>query len=433
MKKEEQQLGQVERALEALKQGRAIVVVDDLTRENEGDLVIAAQLATKETINFMIQEGRGLICLSLDQPLVNRLQLKMQTEHNTSPLGTNFTESISLVGQGASALSSAGRTATILRAVSEDARPEEFERPGFVFPLAAKAGGVLRRRGQTEASVDLARLAGLQPAGVICEIMASDGEMLRGDALERFCSQHDLPLISVQDVVDYRLRNEVFLRRIAASEIEDLNCILSEDLAYDQQSSQYQGPFKLFVYFDDVDEKEQICLVIGYPVELRGMQAKLDSGFENVLVRIHSECLTGDIFGSKRCDCGEQLRIALRQMCAEGRGILVYLFQEGRGIGLNNKLRAYHLQDHGLDTVDANIQLGFPPDMRDYRAAVHILRDLGVSSVRLMTNNPEKVQALQSLGIKVTERVSVVADSTSENSAYLKAKRNRMGHILPEA
>lgn len=416
----EESLHRVSKALEELRQGRMVVVIDDYDRENEGDLVCAADKTTPDLINFMMQEGRGLICLSLSPEFQKRLNLRFQAEHNTSFLGTNFTESIALKGVEEFGITASGRAATILRAVSTDAVGDDFVRPGFVFPLAAVPDGVLRRRGQTEASVDLARLAGLKPAGVICEIMGADGRMVRGSELNSYCERFGLHLLSVQDVLEYRLHHEICLRCSAEVEVADF-----ESLAQDWQvidggnEGDIRGPFRVLVYTDLADQKEHLCIVKGEPEP------------QGTLVRIHSECLTGDVFGSKRCDCGHQLRAALAQMCDEGRGVLIYLYQEGRGIGLANKLRAYSLQDEGLDTVDANVELGFPVDNRDYRAGAQILRDLGLFSVRLMTNNPHKVGALENLGIEVQERVGIVSGKNAENCAYLDTKRDRLGHLFP--
>ncbi len=421
----------VSAAISDLMQGKMVVVVDDLDRENEGDLIVAAEKVTKETINFMTQEGKGLICLSLAPEIQNRLALRPQAEQNTSFLGTNFTESINLSSLGMTGVTVAGRTQTILAAVSSGATADLFESPGYVFPLRAVPGGVLRRRGQTEASVDLARLAGLIPAGVICEIMDSDGQMIRGAALLDYCRKHQLKIISVQDVVDYRVQNELLLRRVAECVLDDVSGLASEfakeqdvcskescDCGFLDEEVQLSGPFRVVVYLDDVDSKEHLCIIKGEPRN-------------GALVRIHSECLTGDVFGSKRCDCGSQLKSALAAMCREGQGVVIYLYQEGRGIGLGNKLRAYRLQDEGFDTVEANIELGFAPDSRDYRAGAQILRDLNLTSVRLMTNNPRKVLALEGLGIKVLDRVPIISGCGDLNINYLSTKREKLGHLLP--
>ncbi len=394
-------LDPIEEVIAEVRVGRPIVMVDDDDRENEGDIVVAAEKITPELVNFMIREAKGLICLSLTQDRFKELSIPMQVTENTAVYGTNFGVSFdhrSVVEFGVSA---SGRAKTILKAVSDSARAQDFLMPGYVFPLAAVPGGVLKRRGQTEGSVDISRLAGLKPAGVICEIMDSEGQMISGTGIENYCKKHKLKLTSVEEVVQYRLQHEVSLRRVAETEVVD----------------QQVGTLKVVVYIDDVDDKEQLAFIKGDPKD-------------GALVRIHSECLTGDVFGSQRCDCGNQFQHALKNINEVGEGVVVYLHQEGRGIGLGNKLRAYALQDQGRDTVDANIELGFEADGRDYRAGAQIIADLGLTKVKLMTNNPAKLEALESFGISVTERVPLVF-CEEDNRDYLDAKRDKMGHLIP--
>ncbi len=399
-----------------VRRGHPVVIVDDKHRENEGDLMVAAGCLTEEVMNFMLQHGKGLVCISLTEERLNRLGIPMQVVDNTSPFGTNFAVSFDLRTVAANGVTAASRTKTIIRAVSEDAKAEEFVMPGFVFPVCAVPGGVLKRRGQTEGSVDLARLAGLQPAGVICEIMDPQGRMVRGVALEHYCEKHKFKLTSVEEICQYRLHHEVSLRRVS-------EFLLSSQLGLrrgpllEQLFAETKGKFRVVVYVDDVDDKEHLAFVLGRPQE-------------NALVRIHSECLTGDVFASRRCDCGYQLDQALELILRAGEGVVVYLHQEGRGIGLGNKLRAYELQDEGLDTVDANIHLGFEADSRSYRAGAQILTDLGVHSVRVMTNNPEKVQSLEAFGMKVVERIQLPVSVNEYNRSYLEAKRTRLGHLF---
>jgi len=406
--------------------GRPIVIVDDSDRENEGDIFIAAEKISSEQIAFMMEESKGLICLSLTDERLRHLGISMQVVDNTSHFGTNFTVSIDHKSVGPYGVTASSRAATILAAVDDSAESADFLSPGYVFPLRAVPGGVLRRRGQTEASVDFARIAGLKPAGVICEIMDTQGKMLRGDALMAFCTRHEMKLTSVEDLVRYRLQREICLRRAADNAIEDISTLRlftgdrSEHVcAGDGQNSTLSGPLRLIVYVDDVDNKEHLCLLKGDPKD-------------GMLCRIHSECLTGDVFDSLRCDCGSQFRQALRSILKEDSGAIIYLYQEGRGIGLGNKLRAYELQDKGFDTVDANIELGFAPDLRNYRVAAQILADLGVKSIRLMTNNPSKVSALPEFGIDVSERVPMVGNYNEHNVRYLMAKQTRLGHIMPD-
>lgn len=406
-------LDSFEDVLADVAEGRPIVMIDDDDRENEGDIVYAAERIDAQAVNFMIQQAKGLICLSLTDEHLRRLALPLQVANNTAAFGTNFTVSFDHVSVRSSGVSAASRAKTILEAVKDDARAEDFVRPGFVFPLRALPGGVLKRRGQTEGSADIARLAGLKSAGVICEIMDSAGAMLRGAALQEYCRQHKLKVTSVEEIVRYRLRHEVLLRKVAEAEISEIDPIFSEELGREMDIS----PLMVRVYIDDSDGLEHLVFIKGNPRN-------------GCLVRLHSECLTGDVFSSARCDCGGQLHEALLAISAAGEGVVVYLQQEGRGIGLANKIKAYALQDQGLDTVDANLQLGFKADERDFRAGAQILNDLGLSQVRLMTNNPEKLAALESYGIKILDRVALIqAEGCAQQ--YLNTKRDRMGHFLP--
>ena len=400
----------MEEILEEVRAGRPIVIVDDRDRENEGDIMLAAERVDPDSINFMANHAKGLICLSLEDSIVRQLGLSLQVIENTSPFGTNFTVSIdhhSVLGRG---LTASGRAKTIQSAVLENAQASEFVSPGFVFPLRAVPGGVLKRRGQTEGSVDLAKLAGLRPAAVICEIMGQSGEMLRGGDLLAYCKTHQLKIVSVEDIVQYRLQTEASVRRECSTKLLDLTLPNKARTALKEIS--------LHVYVDDIDNTEHLVFVSGKPND-------------GCLVRIHSECLTGDVFESRRCDCGYQLSNGLEKIAQAGDGVLIYLNQEGRGIGLANKLRAYQLQDSGLDTVDANTQLGFDIDSRDYRVATQILADLGLKSVRLLTNNPDKVEALERHSITVLERIPTISPVDSFNKHYLETKRERLGHLLP--
>ncbi|MCB0346678.1 MAG: GTP cyclohydrolase II, partial [Bdellovibrionales bacterium] len=376
-------------------------------RENEGDLMVAADRVTDDSINFMLQYGKGLICLSLTKQRLEELQIPLQVTDNQAPLGTNFTVSIdhsSVVGRGVTA---SGRAKTILKCAAGGAAGD-FVMPGFVFPLCADEGGVLRRVGQTEGSVDLARLAGCEPAGVICEVMAADGQMLSGDELQQFCDEHALKITSVKAIAEYRLRHEVKLRRVAEAPLEGIPSLFSSNV---------DTSVRAIVYEDEADDTEQIAFVVGEPKN-------------DCLVRIHSECLTGDVFTSERCDCGPQFDEAFAQILRAGQGVLVYLHQEGRGIGLGNKLKAYQLQDEGLDTVDANLELGFDVDLRDYRAGAQILLDLGLNSVALLTNNPEKVCSLENFGVRVSKRLQLAPAAGDRSQKYIQTKKDRLGHWL---
>jgi 3,4-dihydroxy 2-butanone 4-phosphate synthase / GTP cyclohydrolase II len=390
----------IEEAICHYREGRFVIIVDDEDRENEGDLAVAAEKITPETVNFMAKHGRGLICLALTAERCDALELPPMVEDNTSPLGTAFTVSIEARGKVTTGISAADRAATILTAIDPASRPEDLLRPGHVFPLRARRGGVLKRAGQTEASVDLAALAGLLPAGVICEIMNDDGTMARVPDLARFAQDHGLLMITVSNLISYRLRQETLVRRVAAPTIP----------------TPY-GSFRVHVYRSDVTGEEHLALVMGEV-----------AGEEPVLVRVHSQCLTGDIFGSQRCDCGLQLSGALETIERAGSGVLLYLLQEGRGIGLANKLRAYELQERGHDTVEANERLGFAPDLRDYGIGAQILVELGVRKLRLITNNPRKVVSLQGYGLEVVERVPLRVGENPYNEAYLATKRAKLGH-----
>ncbi len=392
----------IDEAIEELQKGRMIILVDDEDRENEGDLCMAAEKVTPEAINFMAKYGRGLICLSLTPERVEELKLPMMTDENSSPYGTAFTISIEAKRGVTTGISAHDRAKTILTAIDPKTRPEDLARPGHVFPLRARPGGVLQRVGHTEGSVDLARLAGLYPAGVICEIMNDDGTMARVPELMEFAKRHNLKIVTIKDLIKYRMRAERLVKRIAVTKLP----------------TEY-GDFTAIGYSNLVDSNVHIALVKG--------EINPD---EPVLVRVHSECLTGDVFGSKRCDCGEQLHKAMEMIEKEGRGVILYMRQEGRGIGLENKLKAYELQDRGLDTVEANIQLGFKPDLRDYGIGAQILVDLGVKNMRLMTNNPKKIVGLEGYGLKVVERVSIETKPHDKNLIYLKTKKKKLGHLL---
>jgi len=392
----------IEDAIQDIKEGRMIILVDDEDRENEGDLTMAAEKVTPDAINFMAKYGRGLICLSLTPDKVDELQLPMMATKNTSSFGTGFTVSIEAKKGVTTGISAADRATTILTAVNPKCIPEDLARPGHIFPLRAKNGGVLKRAGQTEGSVDLARLAGLTPAGVICEIMNEDGTMSRVPELLEFAREHGLKMVTIKALIEYRMRRESFVRRAAQTVLP----------------TEY-GEFTAIAYENDMDEFNHIALVKG------------DISHEDeVLVRVHSECLTGDVLHSLRCDCGAQLHKAMEMIEQEGKGVILYMRQEGRGIGLVNKLKAYELQDKGLDTVEANLELGFKADLRDYGVGAQILVDLGVKKMRLMTNNPRKIVGLEGYGLKVMGRVPIEIPAGAKNLRYLKTKKQKLGHIL---
>ncbi len=392
-----------EEAIEEIRQGKIVILVDDEDRENEGDLTIAAEKVTPEVINFMARHGRGLICLSLTPEKIGALQLPPMADNNTSRFQTAFTISIEARYGVTTGISAADRATTILAAVADDAKPFDLVRPGHVFPLRARKGGVIVRSGQTEGSVDLARLAGLKPAGVICEIMNEDGTMSRMPDLEKFSKKHQIGICTIADLIEYRLRTESFVHPVATTVIPTSS----------------SGEFKTTVYDNDVDDFLHIAMVKG----------EIDST-KPVLVRVHSECLTGDVFGSMRCDCGEQLHAAMKMIEQEGTGVLLYIRQEGRGIGLLNKMKAYALQDEGHDTVEANERLGFKPDLRNYGIGAQILAHLGVRKMRLVTNNPKKIVGLEGYGLSVVEQVPIETTPNEYNEGYLNCKKVKMGHLL---
>ncbi|MCU1604667.1 MAG: bifunctional 3,4-dihydroxy-2-butanone-4-phosphate synthase/GTP cyclohydrolase [Modestobacter sp.] len=398
-------LDSIDAAVAAIACGGMAIVVDDEDRENEGDFVMAAEKATQRDVNFMLTHGRGLVCVPMTRERLERLDLPAMVASANALTDTAFTVSVDLLGAGLNGVSADERARCIARLVADEATPSDFVRPGHVFPLSSVPGGVLRRAGHTEASVDLATLAGLKPAGVICEIMNADGSMARLPELEVIARQHHLPLVSIADLISYRRRTDRLVTRVAEAQLPTDH-----------------GTFRVLGYTSEFDGREHLALVKGQV-----------SGKEDVLVRVHSECLTGDVLTSRRCDCGAQLRSAMEQVASAGEGVIVYMRgHEGRGIGLLHKLQAYALQDGGLDTVDANVALGLPADGRDYGIGAQILTDLGLSSIRLMTNNPAKRVGLEAFGLRIVERVPLQSASTPENAAYLASKRDRMGHLLDE-
>jgi 3,4-dihydroxy 2-butanone 4-phosphate synthase/GTP cyclohydrolase II len=395
----------VKEAIATIRRGGLVIVADDEDRENEGDLVCAAEKVTPEIINFMATHGRGLVCLTLHPDIADRLDLPLMTDgRGQDPNGTAFTVSIDAIEERgvSTGISAADRARTIKFAVDPSSRPHHFLRPGHVFPLRAKPGGVLQRVGQTEASMDLARMADLSPAGVICEILNADGSMARRDDLDTFSREHDIPFITVAQIISYRLKHESLVHRVAEATLPTPF-----------------GDFRIIGYSNDVDGREHVALIRG---DVRGQ--------DDVLVRVHSKCLTGDVFGSARCDCGAQLEAAMRLVTDRGTGVIVYLDQEGRGIGLLNKLRAYQLQDEGHDTVEANKMLGFPADLRNYGIGAQILADLGLRRIQIMTNNPKKLSGLEGFGLEITRRVPLETEATRINQGYLDVKRDKLGHML---
>jgi 3,4-dihydroxy 2-butanone 4-phosphate synthase / GTP cyclohydrolase II len=394
----------VEEAIDRIRSGNMVILVDDEDRENEGDLTMAAEKVTPAAVNFMAKYGRGLICLSMTSEHCDRLDLPPMVKNNTSPFETGFTISIEAKHGVTTGISAADRATTIQTAVDDDAKASDLVRPGHIFPLRARDGGVMVRVGQTEGSVDLARLAGLKPAGVICEVMDEDGTMARMPALEEFSEKHGIGIVTIADLVEYRMRAESFVHRAAATTIP----------------TEYGGEFEMMAFENDVDNLLHIALVKG----------DIDPE-QPVLVRVHSECMTGDIFGSLRCDCGDQLHRAMEMISKEGAGVLVYLRQEGRGIGLVNKLKAYELQQkQGMDTVEANRKLGFKDDLRDYGIGAQILRNIGVRKMRLLTNNPKKMVGLEGYGLSIVEQIPIEIEPNEFNRCYLECKKLKMGHTL---
>jgi len=395
-------LSKIEDAVNDIKQGKMVIIVDDEDRENEGDLTMAAEKITPEAINFMATYGKGLICVPMLGEDLEHLHLPLMVPQNTAPLSTAFTVSVDYLKGTSTGISAPDRSATIKALIDPDTKPEDLGRPGHIFPLKYMDGGVLKRTGQTEASVDICRIAGLKEAAVICEIVGDNGEMARMPDLEIFAKTHDIKIITVADLIKYRRTHEKLIERIAEAKIP----------------TSY-GDFRIVSYSSMVDQADHIALIKG----------EIDSS-KPLLVRVHSECLTGDVFGSNKCDCGDQVEIAMEQISLEGSGVLLYMRQEGRGIGIHNKIKAYALQEQGYDTVDANVQLGFPPDPRQYGIGAQILEDLGVRKMRLITNNPTKRVGLEGFNLEITETIPIIAKYRKENIDYMDTKRTRMGHLL---
>lgn len=396
-------LDSMDQVLDDFYHGKPVIIVDAVDRENEGDLAVATEKITPELVNFMLREARGLICVTISRGVAQRLQLPFQVLNNNSRFQTPFAVSIDSVEFAENGITAEARANTMRKLTDNESKAEDFVSPGNVFPLIANPAGVIGRQGQTEGSYDLARIVGLEPSAVICEILNPDGTMAKGSQITRFAEKHDLKITSVQEIIQHRINREVLLRESSESQL---------DTAY--------GKFEVYIFHDDVENKEHIALVYG----------DLTTATEGVLTRVHSECLTGDVFGSRRCDCGSQLDLAMKSIVAQGLGIVIYMRQEGRGIGLTNKLKAYALQDLGHDTVEANIELGFEPDLRNYAATAKILKQLQVTNVRLMTNNPMKIEMLEKYGVTVSERVPLIVPDDEFSREYLKTKASKLGHLL---
>jgi 3,4-dihydroxy 2-butanone 4-phosphate synthase/GTP cyclohydrolase II len=396
------QFNSIEEAIADIRAGKMIIVVDDEDRENEGDFIMAAEKVTPEAVNFISKHGRGLICATLNHARLAKLELDAMVPNNTALHGTRFTVSVDAVEDTTTGISAFDRAATIQKLIDDKARPEDFGRPGHIFPIQALDGGVLARAGHTEASVDLARLAGLRPAGVLCEIIDDDGHMARVPRLMEMAKEFNMKITTVKDLIEYRSHNEKLIERVAVVDFP----------------TRY-GEFALHMYKSEIDDHHHLAIVKGDV-----------NGKKDIMVRVHSQCLTGDVFGSSRCDCGDQLGKAMTMIEKEGQGVLLYMRQEGRGIGLANKIKAYHLQDNGRDTVEANEELGFQADLRDYGIGAQILKDLGLTTIRILTNNPKKVVGLGGHGLKITDRVPVQIPPTKHNRRYLETKRDKLGHLL---